>query len=142
VRPLAFPPFALDAAPLRLRKGAEEVRLRRKVLAVLAYLAARPGRAIGKDELLAAVWPDAVVGEAAVKVCIRELRRALGDDAHRPAFVETLPDGAYRFVAPVEPPTVEDAAPPVVGRDDEIAELALALREALARQRRVALVRG
>ncbi len=55
-----------------------------------------------------AAWADVFVGDAALKVCIREIRRALDDDVHRPAYIETAHRRGYRFIAPV---TVEDSSP-------------------------------
>ena len=143
--PIDFPPFRLEREPARLLRDGAVVALRPKVLAALCYLVDHRARAIGKEELLEAVWTGTTVGDAAVKVCIRELRGALRDDARRPAFVETLPGGRYRFVARVE---LEERAGAttertvLVGRDSELATLAGLRDEALAGQRRVVLVRG
>ena len=66
---------------------------------MLEYLASRPGRLIKKSELLDALWPDTFVADGALKVCIREIRRALGDDAQAPRFIETAHRRGYRFIA-------------------------------------------
>lgn len=96
---IAFGPFRLDEAGGRLLRDGKEVALRRKTFAVLDYLARRPGRLVAKDELLDAVWPDVVVTPSVLAGCIRELRRALGDDARAARFVETAHRRGYRFVA-------------------------------------------
>ena len=54
-----------------------------------------------KRELLDALWPDVFVADGALKVCIREIRRALDDDAPAPRFIETAHRRGYRFIAPV-----------------------------------------
>ena len=41
------------------------------------------------------------VADGALKVCIREIRRALGDDAQAPRFIETAHRRGYRFIADV-----------------------------------------
>jgi pimeloyl-ACP methyl ester carboxylesterase len=43
------------------------------------------------------------VGDAALKVCIREIRQALGDEARESQFIETVQRRGYRFIAPVTP---------------------------------------
>ena len=81
-----------------LMSGDRNVRLTPKALALLSFMAARPGEVITKEELFGAVWPEVTVGDAALVTCIQELRRALGDDARRPRYVETLHRRGYRFV--------------------------------------------
>lgn len=49
------------------------------------------------------VWRGIPVTDEALTQCIKELRRALGDDAANPRFIETVPKHGYRFVAPLEP---------------------------------------
>jgi serine/threonine-protein kinase len=75
-----FGPFRLDTDPDRLWRGSEEVALRAKSLSVLAYLARRPGRLVTKDELREQVWGAAHVSDTTLRVTVREIRAALGDD--------------------------------------------------------------
>ena len=67
-----------------LMSGAREIRLTPKALALLTFLAERPGKVISKEELFAAVWPGVAVGDAALVTCIQELRKALRDNARHP----------------------------------------------------------
>lgn len=69
---------------------------------VLAYLAVEPGRVVSKEELLAAVWAGAFVEEGALSQAIHSLRKAMGDDARQPRYVQTIPKRGYRLVASVE----------------------------------------
>src|SRR3954452_18868777 len=90
-----------------LMSGDRAGRLTPKALALLSFLAGRPGEVIPKDELFAAVWPEVAVGDAALVTCIQELRKALGDDARRPRYIETLHRRGYRFIArPAAAPAV------------------------------------
>lgn len=98
---LAFGPFRLELANARLWRGDRPVPLQPKALTVLHFLAERAGRLVTKDELLDAGWPGVFVGDAALKVCVREIRRALEDDAASPTYVETVHRRGYRFIAPV-----------------------------------------
>lgn len=112
---LLFGPFVLDPVSGTLSRDGVPVSITPKAMQLLDHLARRPGRLVSKAELLEAIWPGTFVGEGALKVCIREVRAALGDDARRPAYVETAHRRGYRFVATV---TTRDselvrAVPPV-----------------------------
>jgi pimeloyl-ACP methyl ester carboxylesterase/DNA-binding winged helix-turn-helix (wHTH) protein len=109
---ITFGGFQLDAASGDLHNATGPVPLTPKALALLAYLAARPGRLVTKTELLEAIWPDVYVADGALKVCIREIRRALGDDARSPLFIETAHRRGYRFIAPVSHQPVPGVAAP------------------------------
>src|SRR6476620_6237348 len=98
---LAFGEFELDPAAGHLRGRSGPVALTPKSLALLEYLAARPGRLVPKQELLDAIWPGVFVADGGLKVCVREIRRALDDDARAARFVETAHRRGYRFIAPV-----------------------------------------
>ena len=99
--PLAFDRFRIDPAGGQLYGDSRPVPLTPKALSLLEYLAARPGRLVLKTELLEALWPGVFVADGALKVCIREIRRALGDDAQAPRFIETAHRRGYRFIADV-----------------------------------------
>lgn len=70
---------------------------------VLACLAAHPGRLVPKEELLETVWGGVFVEEGALSQTIHSLRKALGDDARQPRYVQTVPKRGYRLVASVLP---------------------------------------
>src|SRR6059036_2067859 len=100
-RPLHFPPFRLDPDNASLWRGTTVVRLTPKAFAVLDCLAERHGELVTKDVLLERVWPGTVVGDAVLKVCIREIRKAMGDQVGAPRFVATVHRRGYRFIADV-----------------------------------------
>ena len=56
---------------------------------------------MSREELCALLWPDGVHvdRERGLNHCLNRIRRALGDDAHAPRFVETVPRLGYRFLA-------------------------------------------
>jgi len=99
--PLTFDRFRLDVAGGQLYGDSRPVALTPKALSLLEYLAERPGRLLMKAELLEAIWPGVNVADGVLKVCIREIRRALGDDAHAPRFIETAYRRGYRFIGDV-----------------------------------------
>jgi pimeloyl-ACP methyl ester carboxylesterase/DNA-binding winged helix-turn-helix (wHTH) protein/class 3 adenylate cyclase len=111
---LSFGHFQIDPGSGDLQAPSGPVRLTPKALAVLQYLAARPGKLVTKRELLESLWPDVFVADGALKVCIREIRRALDDDARTPRFIETAHRRGYRFIAPVAEVAITSAPPPAV----------------------------
>jgi DNA-binding winged helix-turn-helix (wHTH) protein/tetratricopeptide (TPR) repeat protein len=164
---LIFEPFRVDVADERLWRGEDVVRLTNKAFCVLRHLAEHPAKLVTKDELLDAVWPDTNVSEAAMTVCIRELRQALEDDAQAPRFIETVRGRGYRFVAKVtiadrssgqrQPGASADPAPgfvprtaqsfvirpaSLVGREIELARLHQWFDTALEGVRRVGFIIG
>ncbi|MGD8329914.1 MAG: winged helix-turn-helix domain-containing protein [Acidobacteriota bacterium] len=106
--------FSPTSGELRRHPGDDAgVRLEPKVADVLGCLLAHPGKVVAKEELIAGVWPDTFVTDSAVFRHVSELRRALGDDARDPCYIETVPKRGYRLVAPVSrlavPPTNDRA---------------------------------
>jgi len=96
-----FADFTLEVSEHRLRRGDQEIYLRPKTFETLLQLVERHGHLVGKDELLNQVWADTVVTETAMTHCIEEVRKALGDDAHHPRYLKTIPRLGYKFIAPV-----------------------------------------
>ena len=84
-----------------LRRHGQPVPLTPKAVDVLLALVERPGRLIIKEELVQRVWPDTFVEESNLAYNIFTLRKALGDTADNPEYVETIPKRGYRFKAPV-----------------------------------------
>ena len=99
---LTFGRYVLDLHRGCLLLDGREVTLRPKTFAVLHYLVAHPGRLIGKEELLEAVWPNLVVTDDTLVQSIGELRRALGEAGAR--LITTVPRRGYRFEATEAPP--------------------------------------
>lgn len=95
-----FGSYRLETREHRLLYEGELVPLRAKVFATLVELVRRAGSLITRDELIAAVWPDAVVEESNLSHNISALRRAL-DRCETPC-IETVPKQGYRFVAEVQ----------------------------------------
>ena len=94
-----FAQFTLDVTRGCVLKTGEEIKLRPKVYEMLAYFVSNPGRLIGKQELIQAVWPDNFVTDDSLVQCTLELRRALGDRDQR--LLRTVPRRGYLFAAEV-----------------------------------------
>lgn len=98
---LRFGEFELDPRLRELRCGSKTVRLQDQPFHVLSMMLERPGDVVTREDIQARLWPDgtAVDFEHSVNAAIKRLRTALGDDAARPRYVETLPRLGYRFIA-------------------------------------------
>ena len=121
-----FPPFRIDVRGELVWRETQQVELRPKTFALLRYLVEHAGQLVTKDELLNAVWPGTVVGEAVLKVSIRELRNALGDMSGKPRFIETVHRRGYRFLPAV-------ASQSVVSRQDEERQESQSKRQEITR---------
>ena len=97
----AFGPFELDPSEHRLLRDGDPVPLTPKVFDVLCVLVRDHGRLVSKERLLEEVWPDSFVDEANLNRCVSILRKALGERAGEPRYIETVPKVGYRFSAPV-----------------------------------------
>lgn len=95
-----FGAFTLDLATMTLNRDNATVDLRPKAFDTLRALVERGGQVVTKDELVSTVWPDVIVNDDALSQCIRDVRRALGDDGA--ALIRTVPRRGYIFDAPVE----------------------------------------
>jgi len=100
-RTLCFAGFQLPPDVDLLYRGDDVVPLEPRAVQVLRALAEGRGRVISKRELLDGVWRDVFTTEGVLKKAVAQVRRALGDDAHAPRFIETFHKRGYRFVAPV-----------------------------------------
>jgi DNA-binding winged helix-turn-helix (wHTH) protein len=156
-------PFRVDLRNECVWYGAEALHLRPKTFAVLRYFVTHPGRLVPKEELLAAVWPETVVHEAALNICISQLRRVLGDDPQARQFIATVHRRGYRFIAaltaaelpatepdvtmaagapPLAVPPTLGKAPLLVGREREVQSLQGWLEQARHGVRQVVFVTG
>ena len=78
----------------------QAMTLRPQAAAVLRILAAQPGVLVTKDQLMRAVWPDISVTDDSLVQCIKEIRRALGDESRQ--IITTLVKRGYIFQAVAE----------------------------------------
>jgi DNA-binding winged helix-turn-helix (wHTH) protein/tetratricopeptide (TPR) repeat protein len=83
-----------------LSSNSKTVRVEPKVMQVLVCLA-EAGDVVSKDGLMRKVWADTFVTDDVLTRCISELRKALADDPKRPQYIQTIPKGGYRLIAPV-----------------------------------------
>ena len=94
---LRFGGFVFDPESRQLRGPAGEVHLSPKAFELLgALLESRP-RALSKAELHDRLWAGTFVSDSSLASLVKEIRRALGDPVHRPAFLRTLHGFGYSF---------------------------------------------
>jgi DNA-binding winged helix-turn-helix (wHTH) protein len=82
-----------------LQNGAETRRLENRAAALLDLLLREKGQLLTHDEIIKEVWDGRFVSPNSVAVVISDIRRALGDDARNPDYIETLPKRGYRLIA-------------------------------------------
>ena len=89
-----FGPFELDAHAGELCKHGLKLKLQGHPIQILAMLLERPGELITREEIQQELWPSEsetfVDFEHGLNTAMRKLRQALGDDAERPKYIETL----------------------------------------------------
>jgi DNA-binding winged helix-turn-helix (wHTH) protein len=140
---LVFPPFSFDKANDCLLRDRNKIPLRPRSLAVLRYLLEHPHRLVPKQELLDAVWKNTRVSDAAAKVTIREIRRALGDDVETSKFIESVGRQGYRFIGSIVAHVMSNYGQvPVVGRQEELEQLRSYLDRANGGRRQVLFITG
>lgn len=93
-----FGEFMLDPGAHKLFRNGAEVQLTAKEFRLLAYMAARPGRALARNDILNAVWGSSViVTPRSVDRCVTTLRAKIEPDPHSPTYIHTIRDVGYRF---------------------------------------------
>ena len=100
---LEFARFVFNRASRELYCDGNRVQLQEQPAQVLTALLDRPGDIVTREDLRERLWPsDTFVDfDHSLNTAVKKIRRALGDSAETPSFVETLPRRGYRFIAPV-----------------------------------------
>lgn len=106
-----FGDVELDVQNLVLTVGSKARPLEPKSFRLLQFLVENRGRAVPKEEILAAIWQDTFVTDNALTRAIAQVRKALDDDPKQPKYIETVPTVGYRFLAEFKEES-EDQPPP------------------------------
>jgi TolB-like protein len=103
VEVLQFDGFELDLSTGELRGRGTRVSLQPQPFKILAMLAGRTGQTLTREEIRLELWGNEtfVDFEGSLNFCIRQIRKALDEDARRPLYIETLHRRGYRFLVPV-----------------------------------------
>ena len=127
-----FGDYELHPDSRELRRGGSSVSLPLKSFDCLVYLVERNQRAVGRDELISAVWGRADVSDALLGQTLARARRAVGDSGEAQSVIRTVAGFGYQWVAPVstadsraiasetpstsEPAPGSDVLPPIAER--------------------------
>ena len=109
-----FGVFEADLASRELWREGRKLRLQDQPFQLLAALLERPREVVTKEQLAERLWGEAPPSapDHSLSIAVGKIRTTLGDSANSPRFIETLPSGAYRFIAPVESVAAPDTGPP------------------------------
>ncbi|WP_407178660.1 ATP-binding protein [Bradyrhizobium sp. STM 3562] len=141
---VSFGPFRLHVAERRIERDGSAVHLGGRALDILIALIEQAGTVVGKNDLMARVWPDVTVDEGSLRVHVAALRKALGDGKDGARYLTTVSGQGYCFVARLSRPDNPKCTPTrpscepqhklpalpmrLVGRDQTIRDIADKLR--------------
>src|SRR5258705_9954660 len=97
--------FELDLKTGELCSGDDsKTLLREQPFQVLRMLVANGGEIVTREEIRRTLWPGSTIVDFdhSINVAIGILRKALGDAANNPHYIETLARRGYRLMVPVE----------------------------------------
>jgi eukaryotic-like serine/threonine-protein kinase len=97
-----FGPFELNAVSGELWKQGRRVKLQEQPFRLLVILLENAGQVVTREQIQNRIWEGNTFVEfdSSLRVAVRKLREALGDDADNPRYIETIPKRGYRFLAP------------------------------------------
>ncbi|MEX0299990.1 MAG: transcriptional regulator, partial [Kordiimonas sp.] len=107
----------------QMSNGKKEVILEPRVLALLDYFANNQGRVLSRDELTDKVWQSLIVNDNTINYTIGMLRRALGDKARSPQYIQTVAKKGYRLIAEVSTTNTVQTSEQEQGTAQQPAEL-------------------
>lgn len=99
---IRFDDFQLDFSRFQLFRGGKPVRLEGLPLQLLMFMVENRGQLVTREQIAAALWSKDVFVDIdqGINTAIRKVRRALGDDADEPQYLQTVVGRGYRFVVP------------------------------------------
>ena len=107
-----FGVFEVDAHREEIRRAGVPIKLREQSFRILLLLLEHANELVTREELRKTLWPvDTYVDfEHSLNAAVMKLREALGDQADKPLYIETIPKRGYRFIAPLATATPNGAA--------------------------------
>ena len=93
----------LDLGRYQLRRFGRRVKLERKPMELLIFLVGRREQLVTREEIVKKLWQSDLFidSERNLNNIVRKIRTALGDNADKPRFIETVIGKGYRFIGPV-----------------------------------------
>lgn len=107
----SFGGFTLDTETRQLAQGSRLLHLSPKAFSLLALLVERRPAVVQKDEIAGRIWPGVSVSDTSLGGLVKEIRRALCDDAAQPAFIRTVHTVGYAFVGRMDEAGTPRATP-------------------------------
>ncbi len=97
-----FGPFEVNPASGELLKYGRRVKVQEQPFRLLVILLENAGQVVTREQIQNHIWEGNtfVDFDSSLRVAVRKLREALGDDAENPRYIETIPKRGYRFIAP------------------------------------------
>jgi len=136
----SFGTFRLYRARKQLLEDGRPVRLGSRALDILIALVERAGELVGKDELVAFVWPRTIVEESSLRVHVAALRKVLGDGQAGARYILNQPGRGYSFIAPVTRVREPRDAIAYPAADDRLSRFPARLTRMLGRAESVAIL--
>lgn len=99
-----FGEWQINPSANSLLLGKQVKQLEPKAMDVLLFLCQRAGEVVSSDEIVSHCWPGVDTGDNPLHKIINQLRRALGDSATEPTYIETIRKRGYRTLAEVRFP--------------------------------------
>lgn len=95
--------FELDLGRYELRRRGRPVKLEKKPMELLIFLALRRGQLVARHDIVTRLWRSDlfVDAEANLNNVIRKVRTALRDSSDNPRFLQTVVGKGYRFIGPL-----------------------------------------
>ena len=120
--------FEVDPSAHLVSGKDQSVKIEPRTMALLVFLAQRPGEVVNRAELEREVWPGMVVGYDALNNTVAKLRKVFQDDAKNPSVIQTIPKVGYKLIAEVGVSPVAQIAtePPAGTKDNPFLERKLA----------------
>src|SRR5271167_3648036 len=108
-----FGVFELDLKSGELRSGDQKTLLTEQPLQILRMLTEREGELVAREEIRKTFWPNDTIVEFdhSINAAIGKLRKALGDSAEEPRYIETMARRGYRLLVRVEWVAAGDEGP-------------------------------
>ena len=96
---IRFGPFQVDPRTWSLSRGGDAVDLSPRLVEILAAIVEKKGEIVTKDELLDRFWPGINISENTLTRAIADIRKALGEQASEPQYIQTLARRGFRFIS-------------------------------------------
>ncbi|MFC6439059.1 winged helix-turn-helix domain-containing tetratricopeptide repeat protein [Bowmanella sp. JS7-9] len=121
-----FDQFEVDTDNYQLRCNGKPLAIEPQVFNLLAYLLAHRSNVVSKDELMDKLWAGKIISESTLSSCIKDARKAIGDDGKEQKYIATVNRRGFRFVGEVTEPQAVGGSAAVQPVDEQLRQSAIA----------------